>query len=355
MTDIEGFYKEFGDYIYSCDIKLLNNELYQDDLIKITFHSKDDFGLDAKCPFLISGIEFMPHNESDQNIGKFIDSLRKNIELNVTEKLNGFDGEVAHWQIFYLLKEIITKLKGIGYNYYRGQSHDWPTLPGIFRSLCTAEGKLAYEEFEMLYRNVSREFPEELEYISLEGLKDKDLLAALEKREDQISILQHYGMKTPLIDITSNPFIAMQFMLSSDELDIPRLEFYKINEGESTLFSSVRKMNKNKRIRAQKGAFLNYDNLYPHLKIENGHIKLHDYQPIKRVIVKLVFDEENKDLDKKTHCYNMIANRLTEKLNEFGYSKNNLYPDFSDFVAFQGNRYFNESSEFRGIHTIKKL
>ena len=27
--------------------------------------------------------------------------------------------------------------------------------------------------------------------------------------------------------------------------------------------------------------------------------------------------------------------------------KNNLYPDFSDFVAFQGNRYFNESSEFR--------
>ena len=53
---------------------------------------------------------------------------------------------------------------------------------GIFRSLCTAEGKLAYEEFEMLYRNVSREFPEELEYISLEGLKDKDLLAALEKR-----------------------------------------------------------------------------------------------------------------------------------------------------------------------------
>ena len=162
-------------------------------------------------------------------------------------------------------------------------------------------------------------------------------------------------MKTPLIDITSNPFIAMQFMLSSDELDIPRLEFYKINEGESTLFSSVRKMNKNKRIRAQKGAFLNYDNLYPHLKIENGHIKLHDYQPIKRVIVKLVFDEENKDLDKKTHCYNMIANRLTEKLNEFGYSKNNLYPDFSDFVAFQGNRYFNESSEFRGIHTIKKL
>ena len=227
---------------------------------------------------------------------------------------------------------------------------------GIFRNLYSVEKKSAYEEFEMLYRKVSREFPEELKYISisLDEIKEKELKTARVEREDQLSILQHYGMKTPLIDITSNPFIAMQFMLSGDELDIPRLEFYKIDEEKSTLFSSVHKMNKNKRIRAQKGAFLNYDNLYPNFEVDNTDVKLDDsYSPIKRVIVKLIFDEEEKDAAKRAHCYNVIANRLTKKLDEYGYSRNDLYPDFSDFVSFQSSRYLYNSSEFKGMRISK--
>ena len=132
MKDIEHFYKKIGDFVNSCDISLLNNKLYQDDLIQITFHSKDNFDPEAKYPFLISHIDFIPCGESEQNIVSLVGYLQKNINLNVTGQLNGYDGEVTHWQIFYMLKEIITTLKRTGYNYYRGQSHDWPTLPGDF-------------------------------------------------------------------------------------------------------------------------------------------------------------------------------------------------------------------------------
>ena len=53
-------------------------------------------------------------------------------------------------------------------------------------------------------------------------------------------------------------------MLESDEFSNPQIEFYKFNpqkDADDSLLTFTHKKNNNKRIKAQKGAFINYDKI----------------------------------------------------------------------------------------------
>ncbi len=83
------------------------------------------------------------------------------------------------------------------------------------------------------------------------------------------AILQHFKvLPTSLIDITENPFVALQFMSCFKKMWEPQLEIYKIDSNSNgtiddphSLVTFVHKTIKNKRIKAQRGAFLRTDSL----------------------------------------------------------------------------------------------
>ena len=207
-------------------------------------------------------------------------------------------------------------------------------------------------------------------------------IETLDDRADELSILQHYGLKTSLLDISENPFVAMLFMLGFDSIDKPQLEFYKIEHNEDSkngLISFVHKKNSNKRIKAQRGAFINFDKLIKFVNFQKNEIKLKGYKPIDRIIIQIEFDtpmtinylkeqknlklnnvnneaqeqtknlsdkelddlikllenDDDNDSEKKSTVndyYSVIQKELLRKLKEFNYETNNLFPDFSDYL-----------------------
>lgn len=207
---------------------------------------------------------------------------------------------------------------------------------------------------------------------------------SIEERESQLSLLQHYGLKTSLLDITSNPYIALLFMLSEsfDEYKEPSLFMFKIDEnydGNDYLFTDVRKDIINERIIAQKGAFLNFDKLcfnkklkkIPLIKIvlqfsseellneikserknldemeseiNSSSKKEVDTQIIedKSEYLKILLEEERKIEDSKLECLNFIYEELSRKLREYYYFEEDLFPDFEKRIQYLSNKYQSE-------------
>ena len=183
-------------------------------------------------------------------------------------------------------------------------------------------------------------------------------------RGQQLALLQHYELYTPLLDITSNPFVALLFMING-ELDNPKLEFYDISD--TKLFMEPEKTKLNNRILAQKGAFLNFEmllskvgkntSLIDELKKENNKMQ------IPRVALEIKYLEEdtkaesdketimNKNLEKnedakqlvdstknldiegdRKNVFQDVQKKLRTKLAEFKYFEDDLFPDFEDFL-----------------------
>lgn len=280
------------------------------------------------------------------------------------------------WQLFYLYKELLQRFTSneFGFNYFRGQSVNKPLLPGIMRGELD---KSYINNFERIYRKLAYEFPEKINYTEFNGAD------CITNREYDLSLLQHYGLKTALLDITKNPYIAMLFMIKENirEYTEPTLYLFNINElleKDETLFTEVRKNKTNERILAQKGAFLNYEktllknNNYekiPYIKIilrfddavyekllEN-EIKV--YENLKKYskehghkdfesFVDHDLSELNKQLDSieeyKVVSLKNILEDLENKLNEYCYIKEDMFPDFENRIRYLSNK-FNNSGE----------
>lgn len=283
------------------------------------------------------------------------------------------------WQLFYLYKELLQFFASSNnedknvYNYFIGQSHSYNLTPNILRK----DVEQTYRnEFENIYLKISHEFPEKITYFNLQSCD-------IEDREYQLSLLQHYGLKTSLLDITSNPYIAMLFMLSSssDEYQEPTLFLFKINETlhrDKHLFTEVRKSKLNERIVAQKGAFLNFDKIFmnKHFDVEKVYsvkIRLNflakEYKEylnseIKRIReIQSIQSENNAEENKKElnndqsdyleilekeqenieeskkQCLKAIKNELSQKLREYCYFEEDLFPDFETRIRYLSSKY----------------
>ena len=256
MTEEKEFYVQLGKLLSTSNgVTKLNKHIFQDGIITINILAKNNIRTDSVKNF--SKVYYIDSLTVDGNLSDklniFVERINKYLQNNGTG--NGYKDSENNWSIFYLLKELITELKLNKFNYFRGQRENWDTIPGVFRKKQNRDGYDLYSKFEQVYKNIAQEFPEELEYISLDQNKENDI------RTNQLAILQHYGLPTSLLDITENPYIAMLFMLSEETpIFDPQLEAYAIDvDSETSIVSFVNKYRKNKRIKAQKGAFLNYE------------------------------------------------------------------------------------------------
>lgn len=323
----------------------------------------------------ITSVKLVESND-EENKAK-IEELVKRCNNSITR-----EKKISHWQVFYLYKELLQTLTGdeLKFNYFRGQSDKNDLLPGALRYSKNSD---YIRDFEGLYLRLSYEFPDIINYVSMSE-------SNIAERESNLSVLQHYGLKTALLDITKNPYIAMLFMLREniDEYRSPTLYLFKINDQEfdsPTLFSEVRKSHTNERIIAQKGAFLNFEKVQknnllkaiPYVKIilefdeykyqealifENSANIISKYNLIQKNELGSVKDLDNikkskdyyeKNINKirelfesvektKEDCLEYINNELTQKLKEYYYLKEDMFPDFENKIRYLSSKYVND-------------
>lgn len=238
----------------------------------------------------------------------------------------GYGTIKSGWTIFYTLKELIsifdgrrTKTENIvlnnsnsdfivsrfKYNYFRGYSnnkHD--AIPAVFRNRTYHGEKNSdqfYSKFEGLYQKIAREYPEELEY-------DSNIESS--KRNDAFSRLQHYGFGTCLLDMSRNPYTALLFMIDGEDFHTPKFELFEIEEEkhrDNNIVYLPEKVQKNKRLIAQNGAFLHYEKLYKFLEKCRKNIVKKGYEPD---IIKYG-KKERKELEKELEKVIERINRIT--------------------------------------------
>ncbi|MDP5885789.1 FRG domain-containing protein [Streptococcus mutans] len=203
----------------------------------------------------------------------------------------------------------------------------------------------------------------------------------IEDREYQLSLLQHYGFKTSLLDITSNPYIAMLFMLSEQftEYKEPAFFLFQVDENlhrNKHLFTEVRKSKLNERILAQKGAFLNFDKIFSNKafdieRILSIKIVLHfsdkkylDYIASEKEKLSQIelaesskidngqsdyfalLEKEEKEIEQsKIECLRFIKDELSQKLREYYYFEEVLFPDFEKRLQYLSNKYESSGSK----------
>ncbi|HDC9199614.1 TPA: FRG domain-containing protein [Staphylococcus aureus] len=368
------------------EIKEKNNKvkLYNDIKFKLIIIPNEE--KKEKMSYDICDFEMNCENSDNDNLNKKSEIICNNLksELNKCKTHN----KEKSWQIFYFIKEFIQSLdllEEFNFNYFRGQRSNWKVLPGLLRD---STNKEYINHFEQEYKRLAYNYPEELSYLPYD--KNNRL-----ERANYLSILQHYGMQTSLLDITKNPFIALLFMVSEEnknKINKPSFILYEIDENihhESHLFIRVIKDANNKRIEAQRGAFLCYDYLYS--------LNITDIKRINRIILdmevskdkyveKLKKDieiinqlkkeyensEEKKDSDfnnivneaiefRKTllenleipkdanekidECYEELRKEMLTKLKEYHYFENQLYPDLDKQIAYILSKYNDQSSK----------
>ncbi len=325
--------------------------------------------------YIITGVKLIESNDV-ANIDKILkvvnkcDKFIKN-DIKSSPKLEYEHGKLdtGTCKLFYVYKDLIQGLSGDGlnFNYFRGQSHDYPLLPGALRYKIDSD---YINDFESIYRKLALEFPDTIDYVSLNPI------SKIVEREPNLSILQHYGLKTALLDITKNPYIAMLFMLNDKVYDLknPTLYLFKIDDGvagKTSLFSEVRKSHTNERIIAQKGAFLNFEkvldnnikekipyvklvlkldeNMYDSIRVKGkinfAHIKEETTQLINRY--NGISEEDSRELFNlvnmsklfKIDAFNSLNKDLENKLKEYCYTKEDMFPDFESRIRYISNKY----------------
>lgn len=286
---------------------------------------------------------------------EFESRVLRDIGNKISSEVNALDFGTPHsrlrksWSAFYALKEIIDIIRESitrEYKlYFRGQGGDWPLQPTLYR-----DGEGGYSDdfraqYDNIYESIANKFPHEIEYVSESGS---------EKRASNLAILQHYGLGTPLVDITENPFIAMLFMTNNYKFVkdhcSPKLDIFFVREdGNNTLFQEVRSKDHNLRITVQKGAFLNFEKLDDDL--------IYGKNKLDRISINLKYDDDSYDtnmlpdghddeaLNNSEIALTTAVRDIDAKLKTFNYMSSDLFPDFYKYLEMLKVKYAYDAVE----------
>lgn len=285
----------------------------------------------------------------------FESPLLPTLGVKVSDAIKALDIGTSHsklrksWSAFYTLKEIIDVIRELtpkGYRlYFRGQGGDWPLKPTLYRDGIGGYSDDFRAQYDKIYESVANKFPHEIEYVPESGN---------EKRASNLAILQHYGLGTPLVDITENPFIAMLFMTNNyrfvEDHCSPKFDIFFVREdGHNTLFQEVRSKDHNLRITVQKGAFLNFEKLDDDL--------IYGKNKLDRISINLKYNDESYDMkmlpdgsDDEASNNSEIAlttavRDIDAKLKTFNYMSSDLFPDFYKYLEMLKIKYSYDTEE----------
>ena len=102
--------------------------------------------------------------------------------------------------------------------FFRGQADaEWKLTPSIYRKPGTDENKLLRDTFRYAWKYL-QEYPTNLE---------------------KMIVLQHYGLHTRLLDLTSNPLIALFFACSDEEKKDGKVFCYCANDEENEYYPKL--------------------------------------------------------------------------------------------------------------------
>lgn len=83
--------------------------------------------------------------------------------------------------------------------YFRGEADsEWKLQPAVFRE---SENKERYDEYKLIKMATARSW---------------SLIVSSDSYLDRLIMFQHYGLKTRLYDVTSNPLVALYFAVSGE-------------------------------------------------------------------------------------------------------------------------------------------
>jgi hypothetical protein len=229
--------------------------------------------------------------------------------------------------IFYVFKKIFTEFHGHNF-YYRGQTKNYELKPSLIRH-------------ENIVNN-------EEEYYNEIFLEHEIELCDSRNKYEKYAKMQHYGCPTRLLDITSNPFKALGFMIDGiespkvngdpfgdekglldnapcififdnancDKIDMTKKETFiseKIDEAfkkkKLPLLIPSKNQSRNLRLFAQEGAFIFFNQDF------SEYDSIEETYKIKKIIFTIQNDEE--------------IEALRRKLSEYNYDLHKLYPDLS--------------------------
>lgn len=294
-------------------------------------------------------------NDIEVSDNDYVSRVLRDIGKRVSQTVGQLDVKHPHselrssWSAFYAIKEIVDIIQQQVDRdyclYFRGQTGNWALQPTLYREGISGYSDDFRAQYDKIYESIANKFPHEIKYVP-------DY--ASEERAANLAILQHYGLGTPLVDITENPFIAMLFMTNNYKYvkanGSPKFDVFFVRaDGDNSLFQTVKEMDHNLRITVQKGAFLNFEKLDDDL--------VYGKKKLDRISINIKYDDnqfkddvfpdggdEHADSNAEIALTTAMKD-IESKLKTFHYVSSDLFPDFYKFLEMVKFKYSDEDSK----------